>query len=236
MQIGDMILGEMTLTTPPAPPPGSIQFSNPGGAASDYGAFADANDLDMGTESFTIEWWIKYNSFTQYQTPFCKGNASNGDLLIQAIPTTGKIGFIVFDQSLVGSEESGSDLSTGIWYHYALVRNGSAVTLYRDGTSTITGTSSANLTNAQNFSIGAGVSTVQNGPGVNGYISCFRVVKGTAICTSNFSKPTTPPTAVPGTSLLLLSKTSGTAWTDSSGTNKTAVQTAGTWSSDNPFS
>lgn len=230
------ISGGMTISAPPPPPPGSIQFSNPGSAASDYGAFADANDLDMGTESFTIEWWIKYNSFTQYQTPFVKGNGSNGEIVLQAFPTTGKIGVIMLDQSVVGSGESGSNLSTGVWYHYALVRNGSAVTLYRDGTSTITGTSSANLTNAQNFSIGAGVSTVTTGPGVNGYISCFRVVKGTAVYTTNFSKPTSPPTAISGTSLLLLSTSSGTVWTDSSGTGKTAIVTGGTWSSDNPFS
>lgn len=233
---GIQVSGGFQIQAPPPPAPGSIQFSNPSSGASDYGQFADANDLDMATGNFTIEWWIKYDSFTQYQTPFCKGNNITGDLLVQAFPTTGKVGVIVMNGSAVGSGESGSNLSTGTWYHYALVRDGSTVTLYRDGTSTISGTSSTDLTNAQPFSIGAGVSPTQSGPGVNGYISCFRVVKGTAVYTGNFSKPTTPPTAISGTSLLLLSTSSGTVWTDSSGTGKTATVTGGTWSSDNPFS
>lgn len=237
MQLGSMTFsGGMTLSPPPSASPGSILFDNSSTGYDEYGLFPDSADLDMSTESFTVEWWVNYTSLTGYQTPWSKGYGQNGDLAVQTGSGTGLIGVILMNQGAVGGSESGST-STGTWYHYALVRNGTTVNLYRDGTSVINGTSNADLTNAGGFAIGYAVgSTGSTGPGVRGYISCLRVVKGTAVYTGNFSKPTSPPTAISGTSLLLLSTSSGTAWTDSSGTGKTATVTGGTWSSSNPFS
>lgn len=232
MQIGSMTLGNMTMTAPPPPPPGSILFSNPPGGSVQYGAFADANDLDMGTGNFTIDYWLKFTSSSQYHGPFSKGLDSGSMFVVYDTGNLRAIQVNVNDNFY----PTDTDSSTNVWYHYALVRNGNVFNFYKDGTSIGNGTFSVDLTNSAQFTIGKPIDGGSSIAGFTGYISCFRVVKGTAIYTSNFSKPTTPPTAVSGTSLLLLSKTSDTAWTDSSGTNKTAVQTAGTWSSDNPFS
>ena len=85
------------------------------------------------------------------------------------------------------------------WYHIALVRLGSTTTLYIDGKAFTSGTSiSVNSTTAD-FEIGHTVSG-SGVTGLNSYISDFRVVKGTAVYTSDFTPPTAPQSSS-GTSL-----------------------------------
>ena len=88
-----------------------------------------------------------------------------------------------------------------VWHHYAIVRNGNTFTLYDNGTSVGSVTASINIpAQGDVFRIGSD----GEGYGVlNGYISNFRVVNGTAVYTSNFTPPTTPLTAIPNTQILL---------------------------------
>jgi alpha-tubulin suppressor-like RCC1 family protein len=89
------------------------------------------------------------------------------------------------------------------WVHYAVVRNGSTFTLYRNGISTATGTYTGAVTIATNpVYIGAPGDTPgsQNFPG---YMSDFRIVNGTAVYTANFTPPTAPLQRVANTALLL---------------------------------
>jgi hypothetical protein len=89
--------------------------------------------------------------------------------------------------------------SYNTWNHVALVRSSGVITMYLNGVSAGTySTSATTLVSASRPCIGA-YPTSDN---FNGYISNLRVVKGTAIYTSNFTPPTTPLTAVSGTSLL----------------------------------
>jgi hypothetical protein len=90
--------------------------------------------------------------------------------------------------------------AVGAWSHVAMVRSGSTVTLYLNGVSLGTWTSSATFSGITyigaeryNGSI-TGVFT--------GYLSNVRIVKGTAVYTSNFTPPTAPLTAISGTQLL----------------------------------
>jgi len=89
------------------------------------------------------------------------------------------------------------------WYHVALVRNGNNLYLFQDGklidTQDVTGQSVYNNT-TDDLYIGSGhAGTVTN---TNGYISNLRVVKGTALYTSDFTPPTAPLTNVTNTKLL----------------------------------
>lgn len=90
--------------------------------------------------------------------------------------------------------------AVGVWSHVAMVRSGSTVTLYLNGVSLGTWTSSATFSGITyigaeryNGSI-TGVFT--------GYLSNVRIVKGTAVYTANFTPPTATLTAISGTSLL----------------------------------
>ena len=84
------------------------------------------------------------------------------------------------------------------WTHVAATRSGTTLRIFVNGVQTGT------TTNSTNFATGSGL--VGN-DGTNaapwlGYISNMRVVKGTAVYTSNFTPSTTPLTAISGTSIL----------------------------------
>jgi len=142
----------------------------------------------FGTDDFTIEFWIYHTSATGYQTPFDLGYIDAGSILMQT--ANNSLAYVTYHGSTLQLQESGS-FSTNTWYHIALVRNGATMTLYRDGTASATGTYSNNYnySGAKLSNIGAGH---WNSPGTNpitGYISDFRVTKGLARYTANFTPP-----------------------------------------------
>ena len=82
------------------------------------------------------------------------------------------------------------------WTHYAVTKAGSIWRLFVDGVQY-----GGDLSNTLPLCIDRiGAYGTQYNP--NGYISNLRVVKGTALYTANFTPPTSPLTAVAGTSLL----------------------------------
>lgn len=83
------------------------------------------------------------------------------------------------------------------WNHIALVRSGFTVKVYVNGVaSSTTATNSSTLgSSTETFFIG-------NGSVPACYMSNVRVVKGAAVYTSNFTPPSSPLTAISGTTLL----------------------------------
>ncbi len=169
----------------------------------DYLTVPNNTALQMGSGDFTIEFWIYYNSIASYQSPITKGYTAAGDILFQ----TG-LGDGVMKIWLSGSNviTEATAAVTNQWYHYALVRSGTTVTLYRDGVSRGTTTSSVNFNTTDQLGIGATGKAPGGGSvgqwAVNGYMSNVRIVKGTAVYTTTFTPSTTPLTAIPNTVLL----------------------------------
>jgi len=111
------------------------------------------------------------------------------------------------------------------WIHIAIVRSGSTVTMYENGTSVATLT----MTNTINFgtALTIGSDRATSYP-FEGYLSNVRLVIGTAVYTSNFTTPTSPLTPVANTILLTL-QTNGpannNAFIDSSANNYIITRT-----------
>ncbi len=101
-----------------------------------------------------------------------------------------------------GNRIVGGTAQVGSWNHLALVKNSSTTTSYLNGQSVGT-YSDSNTYLAPSNSIGR-IGSDDNGSGYffYGYLSNFRIVKGTAVYTSNFTPPTEKLTAVDGTVLL----------------------------------
>jgi hypothetical protein len=149
----------------------------------------------LGTGNFTIEMW--YNPSVSYVTGngYLFDMGSNGTRIqlyqntVYFLPVSGD-----YVQGPVGV-----GMTVGEWNHVAAVRNGSTITLYVNGTSVGSATNSNNQTDTQ-VRIGGYGGNLTNA--FTGYISNFRLVKGTAVYTSNFIPPISPLTTISGTSLL----------------------------------
>lgn len=169
-----------------------------------------SSEFTFGTSDFTVEFWLfSYDVSSSTQRGCLQTSATAGGL------STGyTTGIVIFQ----GANSSGGALTGGLsvnvggtslgstsaviaantWYHIALVRSSGTSTLYVNGTSVGSASTTANLTATY-----AAVGGYYNGSYLlNGYISNLRMVKGTAVYTSNFTPPTIPLTAIANTALL----------------------------------
>lgn len=173
-------------------------WSNYFDGTGDYLSVADNTALQLGSGNFTVEFWVNFSSIAGYATLWDKGYNNAGGIFLQTGNGNGRL--IVYASGSAVITETGTG-TTGTWIHYALVRNGTTLTLYRDGISTGTATNSTNFNSSALMGIGVNVTGTPLSY-LTGYISNLRIVKGTAVYTANFTPSTQPLTAVAGTTLL----------------------------------
>lgn len=175
----------------------------------DYLSIPYDTAFDLSTGDWTVElWWYPTTTGVDQNLIMVNFSGADGYAHARIAATTANKFYVL--SSATGSSwlnitQFGS-WTTGQWYHLAFVRYGSAFTLYVNGVAAGSYTSSSTLTN---FSGVTQIGRVNTATGTvlqytYGYISNARVVKGTAVYTSNFTPPTSPLTAISGTSLLLL--------------------------------
>jgi hypothetical protein len=200
---------------------GSVRF-NAINASLNY---ADNAALTMGTGDFTIEtWWypLNFSSHNGYQCLFSKGYTGQGPggLTLQCTTSTG--GFLAVTSNGTALVTSNTEATANAWNHVAVVRRSGVLTLYLNGLSVGSASNSTNFNIAIQLCVGG---TGSGNYSTNGCLNDFRIVKGTAVYTGNFSPSTTPLTAISGTSLLTCQ--SDSAFTDAS-PNNFAATTGGT--------
>ena len=139
-----------------------------------------SSDLNFGTGDFTVEAWVYHTGVVN-----------------QAIISYGTIHFLygitgylrVFNATSPSVIDSTVAYVSNAWVHVAVVRTGTNITLYQNGTNVGSGTSSVNYTSTGNFIVGSYTGTASFW---NGYISNLRITKGVARYTENFDVPTAP--------------------------------------------
>lgn len=154
----------------------------------DYITTPDHSDLQWATgEAFLIEFGLRFNSLTGFQTIMQKGYspAVNGGWLLQTLNGNGRLAVYVVSgggTNLVCQETSGT-FSTGVDYDIKIRRTVAGathtVTIERDGATTATGGNANNAnqdfgTASAVFAIGGGSSTGFNNFWFNGWIKDFR--------------------------------------------------------------
>jgi hypothetical protein len=160
--------------------------------AGDYLSIPDSADFDFGSGNFTIEFWIYFS--TTGQTHLICGQAdsflSNGTIPFACSRTA--TNYIIFEaysgSTNIITLQTTSTVTSSVWYHVAIVRNSNIFKLYLNGIEQQSATSSSALSNSTNpFSIGR--LGLYNGFFFSGYIDDFRLTKGIARYTSNFTPP-----------------------------------------------
>jgi hypothetical protein len=160
----------------------------------------------IGTSDFTLEFWA-YHTVDQSGED---GIFNLGSAYGAGGAQTAGLFFAMFSNAycaMAGSAAntdvvntySSGDIPIGSWYHIAICRSSGTTTLYYNGTAIRTASDSVNYTNTY-LRIGSYYSTNY---GLQGYVSDFRIVRGTAVYTSDFTPPTEPLTAISGTELLI---------------------------------
>ena len=230
-----------TTGSPTVSTSGSGSFYNAGVGALGY---SGTTPFNFGTGDFTIEGWYNLANFNNASgggNPGLIGYGTPNWLLV--IPG-GAYNFYI-GGSVVAS--SSAVASANVWNHFAVVRSGTVLSIYHNGTSV------AAVTNTSSVSIGSnGITVGANGSGgvgsVTGYMSNVRVVKGVAVYTGAFTPPTEPLkatqpagtniAAITGTATSLLVNTVSGAYTADSSTNSAAANTNTTgiaWNQLSPF-
>ena len=152
------------------------------------------------TNNFTIEGWF-------YSTGSL--NSSNNQLLVGVHDnaTCGSWGVFVRSDGvfIFGSGctfTGGGTISSSTWYHFAIVRSGSTLTVYVNGQQVDQQTRTNDYENSGD-TLGVGRQVANGNYAFTGYISSLRILKGTAQYTTTFTPSTSPLTAITNTSLLL---------------------------------
>jgi hypothetical protein len=236
-----------------APSGGSILLNG----TSQYLTLPGSGDYQFGNGDFTIEGWF-YSTSSNFQRLWCFPNGDNVEIM------NGQVYYWKGTGLPIGS--GANTFYQSRWMHIALVKKTTAgvnsgnpvATVYVNGVSMIVDNSPYNSDNSRALAIGGEITDSIVGQGstaesLDGYftgnITNFRIVKGLAVYTGNFSTRIAPFTATQGpsvniasitgseTKLLLNMVASETLVTDSSGTNKSVTnQGSATFSALTPLS
>lgn len=159
----------------------------------DYTSTPSSSDFDYGSNDFTIEAWIYFNSLTGFQVLIgTKWQENDRGWIIYKNNTSTDL---VFGYSTNGINTNDITFSwtptINTWYHVAIVRDSTELKIYIDGSqigSTYNIGSSIIYYNNSTLYIGADSGTASF---FNGYASNFRISK-IARYTSSFTPPTKP--------------------------------------------
>jgi hypothetical protein len=167
---------------------GALYFDGTG----DYLSVVNTPQWDFGSDNFTIEFWTYITAYTS-DFKFVIKASSVSNYWQFSFNNGGTIGpnfnynNAAAGQVIVAQQGNTTGWATNTWYHVALVRNGTAVNIYKDGVSVASGTLSGALLNPS-APVVIGGSNVSTSP-LNGYIDDFRITRF-ARYTANFTAPT----------------------------------------------
>ena len=175
--------------------------------STDYLYTSDSADFELGDSDFTIEAYINPTGTpgsSGFNTIFAKGESlqcylmSTGSFTLYASTNYSGNGYNILN----GNGPGAGTVPLNKWTHFAVCRSGNTWKLYLDGVEKWNASAGGTIEdNTYGFSIG----DYGPSPGnyeFQGFISNFRVIKGTVLYTSNFTPPTEPLTAVTNTKLL----------------------------------
>jgi len=170
---------------------------------SDYITVPDSDDWTFGDGDFTVDLWVKFAAKDVDQFICHIGNQSGYENIYARLNNDNKLTMAFYTGA--GSACQGSfvmtnawGLSLNTWYHIAFIRNGNSAYIFIDGVSqtlTITTAFGPIANQTGNLYIGRAAYTAYGY--LNGWLDEFRISKGIARWTSNFTPPTSEYDGIP---------------------------------------
>ena len=202
----------------PTPVTGSVVFDGNG----DYLSIASSSDFTFGTGDFTVELYVNATNFTNRGT-FYDSRAVGGTtgITIGHEASTGELR--VYMNATSGSDitAQSTDFTTDTWYHVAVTRSSGTVRLFIDGILKDSGTRTSDMNNTNAVNIGYKTYDSSGYDYFSGYVSNFRILKGTALYTSDFTVPVHALEVI-GDTVLLCCNNPDSAGADGTGKTITA--------------
>ena len=195
--------------------------------------YAGQTPFSFGTGDFTIECWAYFTNTSaaaNYLIDFRGSSSPTGSVFGIYQNSSG----LRYFSGAVGDYGFMGVPTQNVWYSIAATRVSGTVRLFVNGTLNTT------FGDSSSYSVGNTAPSIMsssyyNDYGFNGYVSNFRIIKGTGLYTASYTPSTTPLTAVSGTSLLL-NTVSGAYFTDGSANSYSPTVTdTMAWNQASPF-
>ena len=162
----------------------------------------DNTITDWSSGDYTIELWAYFDSFAV-------GANTNTHLIGAAAIDSGAESWSLGPNSSGqvvwyywnGTQQrvTGGTITTGRWYHLAMTHSGGVIRIFIDGN--LSTTASVNGT-PQTSTLPLRIGKITNSSSFDGYVSNVRIVRGSAVYTSNFTPPGTTLTNITNTTFL----------------------------------
>ncbi len=169
---------------------GSYYFDGVG----DYLSIPDHADWDFGSGDFTVECWVYLNNVSTYQGIYGR-TVDTDNKVFMRVMNDGTINWYNNDGGSENGRVTSSPVNDTTWYHVAVVRSGTVLSLYLNGVLEDSDTITGSIPDiSEELSIGRYDSN--GGPSwyyLNGYLSELNILKGVAKYISNFTVPQGPP-------------------------------------------
>jgi hypothetical protein len=164
---------------------GSIEFDGSFGYLKTIGNEA----LELGSGDWTIEFWVYFDAVNNGTVKYLFDWRTAADTSNSFLAQEGTNGWTYWNASGSSVNEgfTTSTFSASTWHHVAIAREGSNIYFFVDGTKT-----SGSVSDTSNYDSGTLViGSRYNGQNyLDGYIDDFRITKGVARYTADFTPPT----------------------------------------------
>ena len=170
-----------------------------GDGGGSYLSIPDSDDFYLGSSNFTIDFWTKFDSFpasTNYFSFMSQWNTGQQNFLYLLYNASGtyqlQLYYTIDGTNNLGPVSSTISVTTGSWYHVALVRSGSSVYQFLNGTTagSLYDIGTANLFNSNRDLVVGALSGATIVYSLSGNLDEIRLSKGIARWTDNFTPPT----------------------------------------------
>jgi hypothetical protein len=154
----------------------------------DYLTIPFSQNFAFGSGDFTIEFWVYFNTVSARQTIVSLTNsAGNNSPWYIELNSSYKLRFLIQTSGGQIFVDSGPTPTVSTWTHVACVRSGSTAYLFVNGVSQGTMSPSTNALVSQTTPVYVGVQADLSSFPLNAYIDDFRITKGYARYTANFT-------------------------------------------------